>query len=84
MLFRSTDELERRILAMVREIESMGTLKEVSESGWFRQLFQNAMTRRAKAIQAVLLATMNKRNRDRLQTRRAPKLTTTPSRCRNQ
>jgi len=46
-----TDELERRILAMVAEIESMGTLEQVSESGWFRRLFQKAMTRRAKAIQ---------------------------------
>ncbi|MCP4006254.1 MAG: hypothetical protein GY725_18885 [bacterium] len=45
-----TDELERRILDMVAKIESAGTLKEVSESGWFRQLFQNAMTRRAEAI----------------------------------
>jgi methylmalonyl-CoA mutase N-terminal domain/subunit len=46
-----TDEIERRILDMVEEIESLGTLKEVSESGWFRRLFQNTMTRRAKAIQ---------------------------------
>jgi methylmalonyl-CoA mutase N-terminal domain/subunit len=46
-----TDELEQRILEMVAKIESMGPLKEVSESGWFRQLFQNAMTRRAEAIQ---------------------------------
>ncbi|MBW2726873.1 MAG: hypothetical protein JRE71_21045, partial [Deltaproteobacteria bacterium] len=46
-----TDELEQRILDMVSKIESMGTLKEVSESGWFRQLFQNAMTRHAEAIQ---------------------------------
>ncbi len=46
-----TNELERRILDMVSEIESLGTLKEVSESGWFRRLFQNAMTRRAEAIQ---------------------------------
>jgi methylmalonyl-CoA mutase N-terminal domain/subunit len=46
-----TDELEGRILDMVSEIESLGTLKEVSESGWFRRLFQNAMTRRAEAIQ---------------------------------
>jgi len=46
-----TDEIESRILDMVKEIESMGPLKQVSESGWFRRLFQNAMTRRAKAIQ---------------------------------
>jgi methylmalonyl-CoA mutase N-terminal domain/subunit len=46
-----TDELERRILEMVSRIESMGSLKSVSESGWFRQLFQDAMTRRADAIQ---------------------------------
>ncbi len=45
-----TDALEQRILEMVTRIESMGTLKEVSESGWFRQLFQDAMTRRAEAI----------------------------------
>jgi methylmalonyl-CoA mutase N-terminal domain/subunit len=47
-----TDELERRILDMVSKIESMGPLKEVSESGWFRRLFQDAMTRRAEAIQS--------------------------------
>jgi methylmalonyl-CoA mutase N-terminal domain/subunit len=46
-----TDELERRILEMVTGIESMGSLKFVSESGWFRKLFQDAMTRRADAIQ---------------------------------
>ena len=46
-----TDELEQRILDMVGTIESMGTLKHVSESGWFRRLFQDAMTRRAEAIQ---------------------------------
>ena len=46
-----TDEMERRILGMVENIESMGTLKEVSESGWFRELFQNAMSRHAERIQ---------------------------------
>ncbi|MBW2444381.1 MAG: acyl-CoA mutase large subunit family protein [Deltaproteobacteria bacterium] len=46
-----TDELEQRILEMVGSIESMGPLKEVSEKGWFRRLFQEAMTRRADAIQ---------------------------------
>jgi methylmalonyl-CoA mutase N-terminal domain/subunit len=46
-----TDELEERIVGMVADIEAMGTLKEVSEGGWFRSLFQDAMTRRAKAIQ---------------------------------
>jgi methylmalonyl-CoA mutase N-terminal domain/subunit len=46
-----TDELEHRILAMVAEIESLGTLEQVCDSGWFRRLFQQAMTRRAKAIQ---------------------------------
>ncbi len=45
-----TDEMEARILAMVANIESMGTLKEVSENGWFRRLFQDAMTRRAEEI----------------------------------
>jgi len=30
-----TDEMEARILAMVADIESMGTLKEVTENGWF-------------------------------------------------
>jgi methylmalonyl-CoA mutase N-terminal domain/subunit len=47
-----TDELEQRILDMVKEIESMGPLKDVSERGWFRQLFQSAMTRRAEGIQS--------------------------------
>jgi len=45
-----TDEMEARILAMVADIESMGTLKEVTENGWFRRLFQDAMTRRAEEI----------------------------------
>ncbi len=46
-----TAEMEQRIDAMINEIESMGTLKDVCDSGWFRELFQNAMTRRADGIQ---------------------------------
>lgn len=46
-----TDEIEGRIMEMVEKIESMGTPKEVSERGWFRNLFQDAMTRRAQEIE---------------------------------
>ena len=46
-----TDETEQRIVAMVEKIESLGPLKEVTDSGWFRDLFQDAMSRRAQAIQ---------------------------------
>ena len=46
-----TDEMEARIVEMVEKIESLGSVKDLCEGGWFRTLFQNAMTRRAEAIQ---------------------------------
>ena len=46
-----TDEMEQRILGMVETIESMGPLKDLTDRGWFRELFQDAMTRRVQAIQ---------------------------------
>ena len=46
-----TDEMERRILEMVEKIESMGEIKDLCEGGWFRNLFQDAMARRARAFE---------------------------------
>ncbi|MEQ8493381.1 MAG: methylmalonyl-CoA mutase family protein [Gammaproteobacteria bacterium] len=46
-----TDEMEQRILAMIDKIESMGPLADLVDGGWFRELFQHAMTRRARAIE---------------------------------
>ena len=45
-----TDELERRIWEMVERIEAMGDPAELSDRGWFRALFQNAMERHTRAI----------------------------------
>ncbi|MCB1746838.1 MAG: hypothetical protein KDK06_06665 [Gammaproteobacteria bacterium] len=46
-----TDAMERRICDMVEKIEGLGPLGEVCDGGWFRTLFQDAMSRRAEAIQ---------------------------------
>lgn len=46
-----TDEMDRRICDMVGRIEALGPLGELCDGGWFRELFQNAMSRRATAIQ---------------------------------
>ena len=46
-----TDQIEQRILDMVETIESMGPLEDLTEGGWFRELFQDAMPRRVQAIQ---------------------------------
>jgi len=46
-----TDDIETRILDMVQHIESLGELSELSDGGWFRRLFQDAMTRRAREIE---------------------------------
>jgi len=56
-----TDEMEQRILDMVRRIESMGEIKTLCEGGWFRELFQHAMARRARAIEekSVIQVGMN-------------------------
>ena len=45
-----TDEIERRIEARVREIERLGEPAELSNGGYFRRVFQDAMERYAKAL----------------------------------
>jgi methylmalonyl-CoA mutase cobalamin-binding domain/chain len=51
-----TDELERRIWDMVQSIEAKGDPAVLSDSGWFRSLFQAAMERHARAIADASLA----------------------------
>lgn len=45
-----TDELERRIDAEVRRIESVGNIAELVESGFFRGILQSAMDRYAREV----------------------------------
>jgi methylmalonyl-CoA mutase N-terminal domain/subunit len=45
-----TDEIERRIRAMVEQVEGLGEPAALAERGWFRSLFQNAMERHARAL----------------------------------
>ena len=45
-----TDELERRIWSMVQDIEARGDAAALSDSGFFRAIFQNAMERHARGI----------------------------------
>jgi methylmalonyl-CoA mutase N-terminal domain/subunit len=45
-----TDEVEKRIWDMVLKIEAMGNPLELSEKGWFRGIFTNAMERYARNI----------------------------------
>jgi methylmalonyl-CoA mutase N-terminal domain/subunit len=45
-----TDDLERRIWEMVQSIEATGDPAQLSDSGWFRSLFQRAMERYAHAL----------------------------------
>ncbi|MBI3785896.1 MAG: acyl-CoA mutase large subunit family protein [Deltaproteobacteria bacterium] len=45
-----TDDLERRIWDMVQAIEAKGDAAQLSDSGWFRGVFQAAMERHARAI----------------------------------
>jgi methylmalonyl-CoA mutase N-terminal domain/subunit len=47
-----TDELERRIDAEVRRIESLGDLGELVEAGFFRQMFLHGMDRHAQEVQS--------------------------------
>jgi methylmalonyl-CoA mutase, N-terminal domain len=47
-----TDELERRIDAEVRRIESLGDMGELVEAGFFRQLFLRGMDRHAQEVQS--------------------------------
>jgi methylmalonyl-CoA mutase, N-terminal domain len=46
-----TDELERRIDAAVREMESRGDVDTLVESGYFRGIFTSAMDRHSSAVQ---------------------------------
>lgn len=46
-----TDELEQRIDAKVREIEALGDVGELAESGFFRTIFTDAMDRHSVAVQ---------------------------------
>lgn len=45
-----TDEMERRIGALVREIEAKGPPAVLSDQGWFRKFFRDAMERYYKRI----------------------------------
>jgi methylmalonyl-CoA mutase N-terminal domain/subunit len=46
-----TDDLERRIEAEVRRIESLGDLGELVEAGFFRDMFLHGMDRHAQEVQ---------------------------------
>jgi methylmalonyl-CoA mutase N-terminal domain/subunit len=45
-----TDEVEQRIWQMVTEVEATGNLVELSEQGYFRKIFTEAMARNAKWV----------------------------------
>ncbi|MFO7963764.1 MAG: methylmalonyl-CoA mutase family protein [Desulfobacterales bacterium] len=45
-----TNEMEKRIWDMVCDIESKGTPVELSEKGWFKHFFDNAMNRYGKEV----------------------------------
>ncbi len=45
-----TDELERRIDAMTREIEARGDPAELADGGYFRGIFSHAMERHARQV----------------------------------
>lgn len=47
-----TDELERRIDAEVRRIESVGEIGELVEDGFFRNVFLHGMDRHAQQVQS--------------------------------
>jgi methylmalonyl-CoA mutase N-terminal domain/subunit len=47
-----TDEIERRIDAEVRRIESVGEIGELVEAGFFRELFLHGMDRHAQQVQS--------------------------------
>jgi methylmalonyl-CoA mutase, N-terminal domain len=46
-----TDEIERRIDAEVRRIESVGEIGELVEAGFFREMFLHGMDRHAQDVQ---------------------------------
>lgn len=45
-----TDDLEKRILEMIDRIESLGDPAELSDKGWFKNLFNEAMERYAREL----------------------------------
>ena len=45
-----TDEVERRILAMIADIESKGDAAGLSDKGWFKRFFDDVMARYARQI----------------------------------
>jgi methylmalonyl-CoA mutase N-terminal domain/subunit len=45
-----TDEMERHILDMIRDIEAKGHPEKLSDQGWFKQFFEDAMARYAREI----------------------------------
>lgn len=45
-----TNELERRVREMIERIEAMGDPALLSDKGWFRSVFENAMERYARQI----------------------------------
>ncbi len=45
-----TDEMEERIWSMVQEIEALGDPADLSDSGWFRRIFDEAAERYSRAI----------------------------------
>jgi methylmalonyl-CoA mutase N-terminal domain/subunit len=45
-----TDSVEEAILARVKEIESLGDPGELSERGWFRRVFEDAMVQRSREV----------------------------------
>jgi methylmalonyl-CoA mutase N-terminal domain/subunit len=45
-----TDEMEKRIWARVLEIEAMGDPAELSDKGWFKKFFEDAMADYSKRI----------------------------------
>ncbi len=45
-----TDEMEKRIWEMVREIEAKGNPGELVDKGWFKRLFHHAMERTSRQI----------------------------------
>jgi methylmalonyl-CoA mutase N-terminal domain/subunit len=56
-----TDELEKRIMEMVLEIEAMGDPAELSDSGWFKKnIFDRAMQRYANQLKDVELLKVGK------------------------
>jgi methylmalonyl-CoA mutase N-terminal domain/subunit len=46
-----TDEIEKRVRDMIRDIESRGDAVTLLEKGWFKRFFHEAMARYAKNIQ---------------------------------